>query len=82
MESSTTRMTMRATASHDTRRSRATVVLSMRLAHQATMSSTSRVCRAPARAHGTSSVRTRWHLRQCKRRISASSHSRLAPRSR
>ncbi len=58
MESSTTRMTMRATASHDTRRSLDTVVLSMRWAHHATMFSTSRVCRGPGRAYRTSSART------------------------
>ena len=36
----------------------ATVVRSLRWASQSTMSSKSRVCRAPGRAQGSSSVRT------------------------
>lgn len=75
---------MWATASHDTRNSLDTVVLSMRWAMNATRSSRSRVCRAPGRAHGTSSVRTLAHLGHHSRRhrISDRSHSLVAPRSR
>jgi len=47
-----------------------------------TTSSKSRVNRAPGRAQGTVSVRTRPQARQASRRISACRYSRAAPRSR
>ena len=74
--------TIAATASQLSRNSRVIVVLSVRWASQATTSSKSRVWRAPGRAHGTTSVRTRPQRRQSSRRISASSHSFEPPRSR
>ena len=80
--SATTRTVMAATASQEQRSSRVMVVLSVRWAREATTSSKSPVNRAPGRAHGTVSVRTRRQAWQASRRISASRYSRAAPRSR
>jgi hypothetical protein len=73
---------MFATASHEQRNSLEMVVLSTRWANQATTSSKSALWRAPGRAQGTISVRTRRHRWQSSRRISASRNTRVAPRSR
>src|SRR6266702_3971165 len=62
IEVATTRTTILATASQEHLSSLEIVVLSARWASQATTSSKSFVCRAPGRAHGTSSVTTLSHL--------------------
>src|SRR6266702_4654393 len=64
IEVATTRTTILATASQEHLSSLEIVVLSARWASQATTSSKSFVCRAPGRAHGTSSVTTLSHLGQ------------------
>jgi hypothetical protein len=76
-----TRSTMRPTVSQPIRSNPAIGVLAICWASHATTSAKSRVCCAPARAHGTGSMRTP----QSGHRSSRSSHAirqRLAPRSR
>jgi hypothetical protein len=82
MASATTRTTTAATDSQLQRSSLVIVVLSVRWASQATTSSKSLVWRAPGRAQGTASVRTRPQRLQDRRRISASRYSLVVPRSR
>ena len=82
MASATTSITILATASQLMRNNLVMVVLSVRWASQATTSWRSRLCRAPGRAQGTSSVRTRPQRRQSMRAISASKKHLVTPRSR
>jgi hypothetical protein len=77
-----TRATIASTASQEQRSSLPMLVLSIRCANQATTFSKSLLCRAFGRAHGICSVRTRLQVRQSMRWMSASSHTRQAPKSR